>query len=130
MQKRLSARFGSLQLGGVDVNKLGYEGQPVDLHPGDVVHLTLFWQAAEAPGADYEITIGDKGAALSTTGAPAEGRYPTSLWVAGEIVRDERYLLLPTDLPAGRYDLYVSARALPDGKWAAAVSLCTIQVVR
>jgi hypothetical protein len=130
MQKRLSARFGPLELGGVDVSKLGFEGQSVDLHPGDVVHLTLFWHAAEAPGADYEITIGDRGASLSITGQPAEGRYSTSQWAAGEVVRDDRYLLLPADLQAGRYDLYVSARALPDGNWATAVPLCTIKLVR
>jgi len=130
MQQRLSARFGPLLLGGVDVNKLGYEGQDVDLHPGDVVHFTLFWQALSTPGADFEVTIGDKGASLSTTGAPAEGRYPTSQWATGEVVRDDRYLLLPANHPAGRYDLYLSVRALPDGNWATATALCTIRVVR
>lgn len=130
VQKRLSARFGPLELGGVDVHKLGFEGQRVDLRPGDVVHLTLFWRAATAPGADYEMTIGDRGAALSSTGQPAEGRYPTSLWAQGEVVRDDRFLGIPADLPAGRYDLYLSARALPDGKWSEAVFLCTLKVVR
>ncbi len=130
MQKRLSARFGPLELGGVDVNKLGFEGQRVDLRPGDVVHLTLYWRAATAPGADYEMTIGDRGAALSITGQPAEGRYPTSRWAEGEVVRDDRFLLLPADLPAGRYDLYLAVRALPDGKWSQAVLLCTLKVVQ
>jgi hypothetical protein len=130
MQRRLSARFGSLQLGGVDVNKLGFEGQDVDLRPGDVVHLTLFWRAAERPDADYEITIGDKGASFSVTSQPADGRHPTSRWSAGEVVRDARYLFVPTDQPPGRYELYLSVRALPDGKWATAVLLCTINLGR
>jgi hypothetical protein len=60
----------------------------------------------------------------------AEGRYPTSRWETGEVVRDDRYLLLPADLPAGRLELYVSARALPDGEWMKAVPLCIIKVVR
>ncbi len=130
MQKRLAVRIGPLELGGVDVHKLGFEGQRVDIRPGDVVHITLFWRAAAAPGADYEMTIGDRGAALSGTGQPAEGRYPTSLWAEGEVVRDDRFLLVPSDLPAGRYDLYLAARALPDGKWSPAVLLYTLKVVR
>ncbi|MDH7488478.1 MAG: glycosyltransferase family 39 protein [Anaerolineae bacterium] len=130
MQKRLSARIGPLELGGVDVHKLGFEGQRADLRPGDAVHLTLFWRAVAAPRVDYEITIGDRGAALSSTSQPAEGRYPTSLWDEGEVVRDDRFMLLPADLPAGRYDLYLAARTLPDGKWGDAVLLCTLKVVR
>lgn len=130
MQKRLSARFGPLELGGVDVHKLGFEGQQVDIRPGDVVHLTLFWRAATAPNADYEMTLGDRGAALSITGQPAEGRYPTTRWAEGEVVRDDRFMLLPADLPAGRHDLYISARALPEGTWSEAVFLCTLKVVR
>lgn len=130
MQKRLAARFGPLELGGVDVHKLGFEGQQVDIRPGDVVHITLYWRAAAAPGADYEMTIGDRGAALSGSGQPAEGRYPTSLWAEGEVVRDDRFLLVPADLPTGRYDLYLSARALPDGKWSPPVFLYTLKVVR
>lgn len=130
MQKRLSARFGPLELGGVDVHKLGFEGQHADLRPGDVVHLTLFWRAATVPNADYEMAIGDRGAALSITGQPAEGRYPTARWAEGEVVRDDRFMLLPGDLPAGRYDLYIAVRALPDGKWGEAAFLCTLKVVQ
>ncbi len=130
MQKRLSARFGPLELGGVDVHKLGFEGQQVDIRPGDVVHLTLFWRATAAPGVDYEMTIGDRGAALSSTGQPAESRYSTTRWEEGEVVRDDRFMQIPADLPAGRYDLYIAARALPDGKWSQAVFLCTLKVVR
>lgn len=130
VQKRLSARLGPLELGGVDVHKLGFEGQDVALKPGDVLHLTLFWRAAEAPGVDYVIVIGDQGTAVLNEGQPAEGRYPTSLWSAGEVVRDDRYLLLPADLQPGRLELNIALRALPNGEWSEAVPLCEIEVVR
>ena len=38
-------------------------------------------------------------------GPPRAGTYPTSIWDAGERVVDERVLVLPPDLPAGRYRL-------------------------
>jgi hypothetical protein len=38
---------------------------------------------------------------------PRSGLYPTSLWDKKEIVRDERVLPLPQDLPAGDYQLAV-----------------------
>ncbi len=129
MQKRLSARLGPLELGGVDVHKLGFEGQDVALKPGDVLHLTLFWRAVEAPAVDYAMAIGDQGAAVLNEGQPAEGRYPTSQWSAGEVVRDDRYLLLPADLQPGRLNLNIAVRALPDGEWSKAVPLCEIEVV-
>jgi len=129
VQRRLSLRLGPLELGGVDVNKMGFEGQGADLRAGDVLHLTLFWQAVEAPSADYEMRIGGQGAQVLGQGEPAEGRYPTSEWAAGEVVRDDRYLLLPADLQPGRIALSIAIRALPDGEWSEAVPLCEIEVV-
>jgi hypothetical protein len=38
-------------------------------------------------------------------GPPTGGWYPTSWWPVGEIITDERTLLLPDDLAPGRYQL-------------------------
>ena len=38
---------------------------------------------------------------------PLEGDYPTSVWAAGEVIVDPRAIVLPADVPPGRYRLLV-----------------------
>ena len=41
---------------------------------------------------------------------PIGGSYGTSLWQAGEVVRDQHDLLISPDVPAGRYHLVGQVR--------------------
>ncbi len=118
MHKRLDARFGDVVLLGHQLTKLGYEHQPdAPIHPGDILHLTLFWQANRRPDEDIRLTftLQDRdGTALQARDArPTEGQYPAQQWRSGEIVRDQHNWPLRADLKPGRYAIYLLVRSLP-----------------
>ncbi|MFQ5612667.1 MAG: hypothetical protein ACE5H9_11100, partial [Anaerolineae bacterium] len=72
---------------------------------------SLFWQAETTPRADFTVfvhVVDQAGSVVAQAdGPPAQGAYPTSLWDAGEIIADEREIVLPGDLPPGCYTLLV-----------------------
>jgi len=51
----------------------------------------------------------------SQQGEPSNNRYPTTLWSAGEIVRDNRALMIAGALPNGAYRLQM--RLDGDAQW-------------
>ncbi|MCB0156155.1 MAG: hypothetical protein KDF65_15270, partial [Anaerolineae bacterium] len=114
------------------------EGEAAPLVSGERLHLTLYWRAEANPALDLT-TFGHLRNAANETVAqkdspPAGGRYPTSLWAAGEIIVDELTLPL-TALPPGRYTpvvgLYDPAsgnRLLTPGLPANEVALKSISV--
>lgn len=70
--------------------------------------LTLVWQAATDPPADYTVFVhfvDEQGQLVAQAdGPPAGGAYPTSLWSTGEIIPDARSL---PELPPGRISVVV-----------------------
>lgn len=97
-QQPRDIQFGEIfTLLGFDVNQTGSE-----------LNLTLYWRAEAAPPVDYTVfvhSLDEADAVIAQAdGPPAGGRYPTSLWEAGEIVRSEHRL---ADLPPGAYRLLV-----------------------
>jgi mannosyltransferase len=117
IQQRREVYYGALRLLGYDLSKLGYEHQPEEpLHPGDILHLTIYWQAVEQIDADFTLTLQllDEGGApiVSKDVQPVGGAYPPTMWEAGEIVRDQHNLLLPAELPSGRYDFFLQVHGL------------------
>ncbi len=78
---------------------------------GDVITLTLYWEAREAPTADYQVFVhilGDQPEPVAQAdGPPLLGDYPTSMWAAGERIADPHTLTLPPNLPEGEYRLLV-----------------------
>lgn len=62
------------------------------------------------PAADYTVFMHLRDSANQNAAQkdspPADGRYPTSLWDAGEIIVDKRVIPL-ADLSPGRYNLVV-----------------------
>jgi mannosyltransferase len=120
MQHRWEVDYGSLRLLGYDVSKLGYEHQPDEpLHPGDIVHLTLYWQASRQLDTDFALTLQllheGRTPLVSRDVQPVGGAYPPTTWQEGEIVRDQHNLLLPADLLSGRYDFYLQVHGLQAG---------------
>jgi hypothetical protein len=85
--------------------------------PGDVVNLTLYWQSAAKIDKDYTVFVhlldasGNVRAQMDAP--PRGGAYPTSLWDAGEIVRDDYALALPRDLAPGDYKIEVGLYEYP-----------------
>jgi len=118
MEQAATADFGALVLLGYDAHRLGFAHEPrVPLHPGDVLHVNLYWQARAAPGGEWQVVLRllgpDEQAVAGVTAAPA-GAYATSLWQVGDVWRGQFDLPLPGSAPAGRYQLQVRPVA-PDG---------------
>jgi 4-amino-4-deoxy-L-arabinose transferase-like glycosyltransferase len=82
--------------------------------------LTLYWQAAAAPGGDYSVFIHLVDEATGETvaqvdGIPVQGLRLTSGWRAGEVLTDPYRLPVPAELPAGRYAIYAGLYRSEDG---------------
>lgn len=77
---------------------------------GGVVPITLFWDVTRPPDSDYSIFLHlcqncDVPPLASEDAPPMEGYLPTSTWLPGKPVHDERAIPLPRSLPPGRYTL-------------------------
>lgn len=82
--------------------------------------LTLFWQPATTPSADYQVFVQLWDGDVQRAGfdaQPTGGRYPTRWWAAGETIIDRHTLSLPADvspdsarLRLGLYRLDTGAR--------------------
>ncbi|MCK6624868.1 MAG: glycosyltransferase family 39 protein [Anaerolineae bacterium] len=76
----------------------------------NLLHLKLYWQALAAPQTDYTVFTHVRNTAGETVAQkdnpPAGGAYPTSLWDAGEIIKDEIGIPLEHVAP-GEYEIVV-----------------------
>ena len=127
--------FGEVSLLGYDHYKRGFGHAPdTPLHPGDVLHLVFFWRADMQPTRDWRLEaslVDDKGRDAATIRAGLAGApYPTTHWLAGEVVRSEHDLPLPADLPPGRYRLFLSLHGDTAEKEAKRVDLGPITLRR
>jgi hypothetical protein len=85
------------------IRLLAYELSPEQLHPGQSLALTLYWQAVRPLDHDIDVTIqafvGQERVAL-LNGPPVGGSRPTKTWQPGEVIRDTWSVPLPAELPA------------------------------
>jgi hypothetical protein len=90
---------------------LGASPERTVLLPNDFLRVALFWETLSAPLPDHRVAlrlVDPAGATISSViEQPSYGRYPMPQWQAGERVRDNHALLLPTDLPAEIYRLQI-----------------------
>jgi hypothetical protein len=78
--------------------------------------ITLYWKALREMDISYTVfnhLLDPDGSAFAYhDGIPAEGGYPTTLWITGEVVTDRHEIDLPEGLSPGIYEwevgLYVS----------------------
>jgi hypothetical protein len=121
MQYRERLDYGSLKLLGYNLYRLGYAHQRDEpLHPGDILHLDLYWQNSDISATDWQLGLQLVGKEEQSwaieEGRPIGGSYGTSLWQAGEVVRDQYDLSIPPDVPVGRYRLVGQVRQSVDGE--------------
>ena len=85
---------------------------------GDQMPVEILWQAVEAPGEPLVVVMQLLDSAGNVVAGieeePLQGRYPTQLWEAGEIVRDRHTLDVPMGLPDGAYRLIVGVYRAAD----------------
>lgn len=76
------------------------------------IHLALLWRAKVDTPDDVTVRVqvvaADGQAVDEIATAPVNGRYPASVWSAGEIVRDQHSFWLPEEFRPGTYELRVS----------------------
>ena len=96
----------------------GYSLELSRLNAGEPLLLTLFWQASEPVAQNYTIfthLVDEAGQVRAQMDSqPVGGTRPTSSWQPGETIADNYALLLPNDLPPGRYWLYVGTYLWPE----------------
>lgn len=102
---------------------------PPALHAGDLVTVTLQWQALETLQEDYTGFVhlvdasGDQ--EIQDDHPPLEGGFPTRLWPQGAVVEDLYQLALPASLEAGSYELFAGLYRPGSSGRLAAVSEAT-----
>lgn len=92
---------------------LGSDFEPAVAAPGQQVHVTNYWKVVEAPGEGWRIFThlegpNHHGFVNDDHGAIA-GKYPVDQWKAGEIVRDQRTVVVPANWSASSMLIYVGA---------------------
>ncbi len=88
----------------------GYTLTPATVQRGDILQVTLFWQALRAPDARYKTFLhlvdADGQIVAQFDGEPGDGMRLTTQWSPGDGVFPDRYgVLVPLDVPAGVYRL-------------------------
>ncbi len=110
----LDARFGDT------ICLQGYALGSESFAPGDVLPVTLFWEAEAAVPARYKVTVQLLDAAgrlvAQHDGEPANGLASTDGWQPGQYVLDRHGVLLPDDLQPGWYTLAVALYHIASGE--------------
>ncbi len=93
----------------------GYRIERTQVHAGEGLVLTEYWQAITDPDRTYAVfnhLIGTGGQVIWQQDSwPQEGLYTTRQWLAGEVVPESYTITIPEDAPPGEYTLYVGAYA-------------------
>jgi hypothetical protein len=110
---RADVRFGR------SARLLGYGLEPREPHVGEVVALSYYWQALRRTTEDLTVFVhfvqGGK-IGFGQDHGPLHGRYPTSQWKEGELVRERYRVRLPETLPPGEYDVWIGLWNAETGK--------------
>lgn len=92
---------------GESIKLLGYDLSPEVVKPGDVLRLTLYWQALGEMEESYTVFTHLLDAEEHLWGqrdsVPGSGALPTTSWVEGEIIADGHELMVDPGAPAGAY---------------------------
>ena len=95
-------------LGGI-VRWRGYDLPDAALEPGAALPITLYWQVEAPIDQNWTIFIhllDEKGEGFAQVDQVPLGQYhPPTAWQPGQLVVDQYEMLLPPDLPSGRYQL-------------------------
>lgn len=97
---------------GNKVELVGATFQPAQLVPGQPMRVTLYLRALDTMPVDYTVFVHveDPDGRLPRTNfdhAPAGGKYPTSQWKKGDLVRDEFTVYLAPEAQARAVNLLV-----------------------
>ncbi|WP_376792050.1 glycosyltransferase family 39 protein [Thermoflexus sp.] len=100
-----------------------YEIAPGQAAPGETVEVRLAWHVLrrpERPGVVFVhlARLPDQPPLATGDAPPQGGRRPILTWEPGEYAEDVHKLEIPSDLPAGRYRIFVGWYS-EEGRWRA-----------
>jgi hypothetical protein len=100
---------GDLRLLGFTLKATTPDGPGV-YRAGGNLPISLFWDVDVQPAESVSVFLHlcqrcDLPPVVGEDGPPLEGYLPTSVWLPGSPARDDRAIVLPADLPPGRYTL-------------------------
>jgi len=103
--------------------KLALVGFDLDrrvVHPGETLHLTLYWQALSPMEEDYivftHLLWPPDEVWAQEDDQPQDGQAPTSAWQPGQIIEDHYQLTLPAETPSGVYEIEIGLYLPASGK--------------
>ena len=119
MQHAAGARFEQ------GIALLGFDLSSTTVRPGSALTVTLYWQAERAVEASYKVSLqllapGPK-LVVQDDAIPVGWTHPTSVWLPGEVIRDEHSLPIPMEasgdcnLIVALYDEGTGRRLVPQG---------------
>lgn len=118
-----NARFGGLRIAanpgslpnpqglnfGNQIALVGYDVDRRAIRAGDTLHVSLYWKALESLSHDYTVFLHLLGEGIDVwgygDGPPAGGSAPTSQWQPGQVIRDDRQLVVDRSTPAGAWTI-------------------------
>ncbi|UCC61811.1 MAG: hypothetical protein JSV36_13560, partial [Anaerolineae bacterium] len=101
---------------------LGYDLPQGPFRPGENVPVMVYWRALSEIDLPYTFFVHLLGPFNPATDGPlwgqhdaepGDGTYPTTAWDADEIVVDEYVVPIPSETPAGEYELEIGFYYLP-----------------
>jgi mannosyltransferase len=110
----LDARFGER------IRLRGYALAGDSFGPGDILPITLFWEAQAPIPEPYKVTVqlldGAAQLAAQHDTEPGDSLTPTTIWEPGQVLVDRYGVPLPADLAAGHYTLVVGLYHIATGE--------------
>lgn len=105
---------------GEDILLLGYSVSSPEVPAGDILQMTLFWQAREEMSERYKVFThvldGRSHIVGQRDGEPVGGTRPTNTWEAGEIFADNYGVLVLPGTPPGPHQLEIGVYHLETGE--------------
>jgi hypothetical protein len=93
---------------GGQIALIGYDLSQETAVPGDLIALTLYWQAQTELAINFQSFVhllGPDGALVAQSDRLNPGEFPTRRWPLDKYVRDVHQFQLPANLPPGEYTL-------------------------
>jgi hypothetical protein len=99
-----------------EIRLLGYEYDKRVLQPGEILTVTLYWEALSVP-EDYEIQVHlvDENDSVRTT-ADHRPTPPTTQWQPGQQVQTQHQFTISPDLSPGDYIIHAALLAIKSQK--------------
>lgn len=107
------------------ISLLGFDLASRVIRPGTALTVTLYWRGDRSIVASYKVSLqllarGPR-IVVQDDAVPVGWTYPTSVWIPGEVIRDEHSLSIPAEasgdctLIVALYDERTGRRLLPEG---------------